>query len=126
MLKNPFSKALAVYLVIALFALSFPATGWAMLLPAPNDARTADLSSVRTTLESSMVRQRLLDYGLTPEEATARLGTLSDEQLHQLAADLNAVQAGGSLAGDIVLILLIVVLVIVILELTGHKVVTRR
>lgn len=125
MLKNPLFKALAIYLVLAVFALSFPATGWAMLLPAPTEARDADLTAVRAALESSVVRQRLLDYGLTPEEATTRLSALSDEQLHQLTADLNAVQAGGSLAGDLVLILVIVVLVIVILELTGHKIVTR-
>ena len=126
MLKHPVSKALALYLVAALFSLSFPAAGWAMLVPVPSDGRTADLTAVRTTLETSVVRQRLLDYGLTPEETAARVGSLSDEQLHQLAADLNAVQAGGSVLGDVVVILLIVVIVIVILELTGHHVVMHR
>ena len=126
MLKHPLMKALTLYLVVAVFTLSFPATGWAMLLPSPNDARSADLATVRATLESSMIKQRLLDFGLTPEEASARIASLSDEQLHQLAANLDAAQAGGSLAGDIVIILLIVLLVIVILELTGHKVVTRK
>jgi hypothetical protein len=126
MLKNPFSKALAVYLVIALFALSFPATGWAMLVPAAAEVRSADLAKVQTALESSVIRQRLLDYGLTAEEATTRVAALSDAQLHQLAANLDAVQAGGDVLGDVIVILLIVVLVIVILELTGHKVVTRR
>jgi len=73
-----------------------------------------------------MVKQRLLDYGLTPEETSRRLGTLSDEQIHQFAAHLDAVQAGGDALSDVVVILLIVVIIIVILELTGHHVVIRH
>ena len=127
MLKNPCSKALALYLVIALFALSFPGHGWAMLLPAEQpEARTTDLAKVRTTLESSVIKQRLLDYGLSPEEAVRRMESLSDEQIHQFASHLDAVQAGGDVASDVIVILLIIIIVIVILELTGHKVVMRR
>jgi hypothetical protein len=39
---------------------------------------------------------------------------------------MDAVQAGGSVVGDVIVILLIVVIVIAILELTGHHVVMRR
>jgi len=127
MLKQPFAKILSLYLIIAVFALTLPAQGWAMLVPAGQpEARSADLAKVRTTLESSVVKQRLLDYGLTPEETTARLSSLSDEQIHQFASQLDAVQAGGDALGDVVVILLIVLIVIVILELTGHHVVMRR
>jgi hypothetical protein len=127
MLKNPFAKVLALYLIIALFALSVPAQGWAMLLPAgPPEARSADLAKVRTALESSVIKQRLLDYGLTSEETARRMESLSDEQVHQFASHLDAVQAGGDVASDVIVILLIIIIVIVILELTGHKVVMRK
>ena len=127
MLKNPCSKALALYLIAAVFALSFPAQGWAMLVPAGQpESRPADLSKVRAVLESSVIRQRLLDYGLSPEEAARRLESLTDEQVHQFASQLDAVQAGGDAGSDIIVILLIVILVILILELTGHKVVMRK
>ena len=127
MLHQPFAKPLSLYLIIALFALTLPAQGWAMLVPADQaDTRSTDLAKVRTTLESSVVKQRLLDYGLTAEEATRRLNTLSDEQIHQFAAHLDAVQAGGDVLSDVIVILLIVVIVIAILELTGHHVVVRR
>ena len=127
MLHQPFAKPLSLYLIIALFALTLPAQGWAMLVPADQaDTRSTDLAKVRTTLESSVVKQRLLDYGLTAEEATRRLSTLSDEQVHQFAAHLDAVQAGGDVLSDVIVILLIVVIVIAILELTGHHVVVRR
>jgi hypothetical protein len=73
-----------------------------------------------------VVRQRLLDYGLTTEETIKRLGTLSDEQVHQFAAHMDTVQAGGDVVGDVIVILLIVVIVIAILEVTGHHIIIRR
>jgi hypothetical protein len=127
MLKRPFARILSLYLIIALFALTLPAQGWAMLVPAGHaETRSADLARVQATLESSVVKQRLLDYGLTAEETTKRLEALSDERIHQFAAHLDAVQAGGDALSDVVVILLVVVIVIVILELTGHRVVVKR
>jgi hypothetical protein len=127
MLKRPFARILSLYLIVALFALTLPAQGWAMIVPAGrSEARSADLVKVQTALESSVVRQRLLDYGLTHDETTKRLGAFSDEQVHRFAAHLDAVQAGGDVLGDVVVILLIVVIVIAILELTGHHVIIKH
>jgi hypothetical protein len=127
MLNNRFCRVLSLYLIIALFALTFPAQGWALLLPAgQSEARSTDLVTVQATLESSVIKQRLLDFGLTPEETAARLNKLSDEQVHQLAVNMDAVQASGSVLGDVIIILLIVVIVIAILELTGHHVVMKH
>lgn len=127
MIRHRFSQALALYLAVAVIILSFPTPGWAMLVPAEREAlRSADLATVQTALESSVVRQRLMDFGLTADEAVARLEKLSDDQIHQLAANLDAVQAGGSVLGDVLVIALIVLIVVVILEMTGHRVVTRR
>lgn len=127
MLNSPLSRILSLYLIIAVFALTLPAQGWAMLVPAGrSEARLTDLMAVQASLESSVIKQRLIDFGLTPEETAKRLSTLSDGQIHQLAANLDAVQAGGDVLGDVVVILLIVLIVIVILELTGHHVIMKR
>ena len=127
MLNNPCCRVLSLYLIIALFTLTLPAQGWAMLVPAGTaEARSTDLAKVQTALESTVIKQRLLDFGLTPEETATRLSSLSDEQIHQLAANMDAVQAGGSVLGDVIIILLIVVIVIAILELTGHHIIMKR
>jgi len=127
MLNKPFFKILSLYLIIAVFMLTLPAPGWAMLVPAePAVTRSTDQAKVQSALESSVIKQRLLDFGLTPEETTARLNKLSDEQVHRLAANIDAVQAGGDALGDVVLILVIVLIVIVILELTGHHVIMKH
>jgi len=127
MLKRPLSRVLSLYLVMAVFTFTLPAQGWAMLLPAgQSEARSTDLVKVGATIESKVIKQRLLDFGLTPEETEKRLRSLSDEQIHQFAANLDAVQAGGEVLGDVIVILLIVVIVIAILELTGHHVVMKH
>jgi hypothetical protein len=81
MQKKPFSKSLALYLVFALFLLTLPSQGWAMFVPASRVSpdRLADLGAIQKTLESSVIKQRLMDFGLSPEEALARINRLSDE-----------------------------------------------
>jgi len=121
-----FRKTLCLYLIIAFFVLSLPATGWAMFIPADHaNLRSQDLGKLRATLESNIVKQRLLDYGLSAEEVAASVDRLSDEQLHQLAANIDAVQAGGDGLGGVIFLLLVVIIVIVILEATGHHIIIR-
>ncbi len=125
MLNHPFIKMLSLYLVVTVFVLSLPAPGFAMLVPSESGTvRAADAARVQTALESTAVKQRLMDYGLTPEEASARISKLSDEQLHQFASQIDSVQAGG-LLGDIIFVLLVVAIVLVVLELTGHHVIVH-
>jgi hypothetical protein len=128
MLKAFYTRPLVMYLVLALVAISTAAgPAEAMLLPASPDAapgtaaydRATDLAMVQKTLESKELRQKLMDYGLTPEETEARISSLSDEQLHRLASNLDSVQAGGdalSFLLGLVIIALLVVLIIYLLE----------
>jgi hypothetical protein len=136
MLKAFYARPLVMYLVLALIAISTAAgPAEAMLLPlSPHAApaataydRAADLANIQKTLESKELRQKLLDYGLTPEETEARIASLSDEQLHQLASNLDSVQAGGDALGfvlGLVIIALLVVLIIYLLE--GRLEIKRR
>jgi len=120
-MQNPlntfYAKPLALYLAAALLILSgLAGPAEAMLLPAQQyPERAADLALVQKTLESKLIQQRLLDYGLTPEETAARLSALPDEQLHQLAANLDAVQAGGDAVGTLFALVVIAALVVLII-----------
>jgi hypothetical protein len=127
MRNEPITKLLSLYLVFALFLLTIPAQSWAMLIPA-NQAlpdRQAELSSIQKTLESTAVKQRLMDLGLSTEEALARINMLSDEQTHTLAANLDSLQAGADGVGALVFVLVVAIVVVVILEATGHHVIFR-
>ncbi len=129
MLTAFYARPLASYLIAALLVISTLAGhAEAMHLPASPDApraapvsdRASDVAKIQKALETKELRQRLLDYGLTPDETTARIDKLSDEQLHRLASNLDSVQAGGdSVLGfllGLVIIALLVVLIIYLLE----------
>jgi len=131
MLKTFYAKPLAIYLAITLLAITtFAGPAEAMFVtsashqntaaPAAASAdRAADLARIQTALESKIVQQTLRDYGLSPEEAMARVSKLSDEQINQLATHTNALQAGGDAVGllvGLVILALLVVLLIYLLE----------
>jgi Family of unknown function (DUF6627) len=86
--------------------------------------RNAELSKVRQTLETEVVAQRLADFGLSQEEVAAKLPTLSDDQLHQLAGLSDSLAEGGVL-GTVIAVLLIVLLVVVILKVANKEIIIR-
>ena len=134
-----YARPLALYLILALIAISSAAgPAEAMLLPAAPDTagaapaaaspeRAADLAKVQKVLEMKTVQQRLQDHGLTTEEALARINSLSDEQLHQFAANTDAVQAGGSdVLGALLAVVVIALLVILIIYLLEGRIVIQK
>ena len=128
MQKKPFFKMLSMHLIFAIVLLTLPAQGWAMFIPAAESTSTrqADMTTIQKKLESTVVKQRLMDYGLSSEEAMARINSLSDEQTRQLAENMDSVQAGAdSGLGVVISLLVVAILVVLILELTGHHVIVR-
>ena len=68
-----------------------------------------------------------MDFGLTADEALARVNRRSNEQIRQLALILDSVQAGADDGlGSLVFLLLMAVIVVVVLEATGHSVIIRK
>lgn len=128
-----FKRSLVGYLVIATVVLGllsvFPASeGWAMFLSSnqTSSVRQEDLSKIQTVLESKMIHQRLADLGLSHEEITSRLAQLSDQEVHQVASQLDSLHAGGDALGVVIALLVIAILVVILLQLTGHKVVITK
>lgn len=131
MLGSFYARPLAAYLIVALIVMSsFAASAEAMFVPAapgeeasvqphmPGD-RAADLAKVQSVLESRIIQQKLMDYGLSPTEAMARVNRLSDQQLHELAARTDSVQAGGDAVGlffGLVIVALLVVVLVYLLQ----------
>jgi len=125
--KKPFFKMIALYLVVATTVLTLPIEGWAMFIPAGETAssRQADIDAIQKTLESTVVKQRLTELGLSSGEALARVNMLSDEQIHQVASNLDSLQAGADGAGVLIFLLLVAIIVVVILQVTGHRVIVK-
>lgn len=85
--------------------------------------RAAHIASIQSALEYKVVAQRLTDYGLTQEEVAAKLESMSDQQLHQLAALSGDV--GGGVIDAVIGVLLIILLVVVILKVSDKRIVVQ-
>jgi len=59
------------------------------------DQRAADLALVRDVVANEQVAQALAARGFTKDQVDSRLAQLSQQDLHQLAQNLNQVQAAG-------------------------------
>jgi TolA-binding protein len=59
------------------------------------DSRAADLALVRDVVSNEQVATALAARGLTQEQVTQRVSQLSQQDLHQLAGNLNQLQAAG-------------------------------
>lgn len=86
--------------------------------------RQVQIDKIRQALETEVVSQRLLDYGLSKEEVAAKLPSLSDDQLHQLAGLSDSMAEGGVL-GVVIGVLLVILLVIVILKITDKRIIVK-
>jgi len=88
-------------------------------------AAPQDLAKVQSFLENKIVVQKLVDYGVAPEQALAKVQGMSAEDLHRLASltERAAVGADGSIG--LIGLLVVIILVIVILRMTNTSVVVR-
>lgn len=131
-MKMPFMRYVALYLAIAMFIIGIAPRVDAGLAPSELIAlsemdRTADLEKIQKILETKAVSERLAQLGLAPDEIKKKIDQLSDQQIHQIALQLDELRVGGNDAlGVIIALLVIVILVVVILQLTGHKVIVTK
>jgi hypothetical protein len=77
--------------------------------------RSAHLQTVNAVLQQDEVRAQLVAYGVDPVDAAERVAQLSDQELAELAAQMDDLPAGGS----VLALVGAVFLVLMILELTG-------
>jgi hypothetical protein len=112
-MKLGFKKTTCRVLVVSLLALSFQ-TAHAGLIGA-DQAAAGSTSSERTlllgTLDRADVAAQLQSAGVDPLDARQRVQSMSDQEVHALAQDIQSAPAGGLGTGAVVAIILIAALV---------------
>jgi hypothetical protein len=90
------------------------------------DLRGAEVAKVQSFLERKVVLQKLLDYGVSPEEAMAKIRAMSDSDLHRLASltDRAAAGADGEF-GLLIALAVLIILIIVIFKLMNKEIIVR-
>jgi hypothetical protein len=89
------------------------------------ELRTEEIAKVQAFLEQKVVMQKLVDYGVSPGEAMAKVRSMSDSDLHRLASLTDRVAAGTDAVGWLIGVAVLVILVIVIFMLMDRRVVVR-
>ena len=129
-MRIPLMKHLSWYLIIAMFIIGIAPKADAGIAPSEiivmsQVDRTADLGKIQKVLEMKMVRERLEKLGFAQDEIQSKLSSLSDQQMHNLALQIDEIKTGGDL-GIVIALLVIVILVVLIIQLTGHRVVVTK
>ena len=89
-------------------------------------SRVEDMAKVQAFLENKVVVQKLVDYGVSPSEAMAKVKEMSAQDLHRLASLTDRAAAGTSDAlGFLIGLAILVILIIVIMKLMNKEIVVR-
>jgi hypothetical protein len=81
-----------------------------------SDAR----DQVRSFLDRQEVQSQLTARGIDPAEAKARVDSLSDGEVMQIADKIDQLPSGGDFWGTLLFILIIVFITLLILEIMGY------
>lgn len=83
-----------------------------------------DTQNARDQLRSFLIREdvqfQLTTRGIDPAEAKARIDSLSDAEIMQIADKIDQLPAGGSFWGTALYLAVIALIVLVVLELLGY------
>lgn len=130
-MRTALRKWITWYLVVAMFVIGITPRVHAGFSPSEviglsSLDRPSEVQKIQKFLEIKMVRERLREFGFTPDEIQARLNQLSDPQVHQLAMQIDDLKVAAEDAfGIIVALLVIAILVVILIMLLGHKVVIK-
>ena len=118
-MRNWNRNSLVAVLATSLVATSLQSAAYAGVISTQEYVTSLDREATRARIDAVLareeVRSQLEKYGVDPAMTDARIAALTDQELEQLATDLESMPAGGS----VLAVVGIVFIVLLILELTG-------
>jgi hypothetical protein len=100
-MRNWNRNSLVAVLATSLVAASLQSAAYAGVISTQEYLTAADREATRARIDAVLareeVRNQLEQYGVDPVAADARIAALTDQELEQLATDLENMPAGGSL-----------------------------
>lgn len=116
------AQPVAILMIVLTLLLSVPyQAAFAALVGTDTMLDMSRGQEARETLKQFMaledVRTTIVSQGIDPLEADARLNSLSDAEVIQLADQIDQLPAGGDVLGLAIAVLVIVILVLVIMRL---------
>lgn len=115
-MRKPFFKSFLFILALTFIPSRFAAAGMISTREAADEiTRAQNIEKIEGYLERDDVRKQLEGYGVSSEEISARLATLSDTEIQQMGKQIQQSKAGGEVIyiglGTILLVIIILLLI---------------
>ena len=107
-----FKRLLSTLLIVCLAGLGLPVHAGML----PTEAANPDRSRVLTVLERTDVQAALQAHGVSPADVKARVAAMTDDEVAQLAGQIDAAPAGGT---DVLGFILVVFIILLITDILG-------
>ncbi|MFB3926864.1 MAG: PA2779 family protein [Syntrophales bacterium] len=123
-MRKPVIKFVSICLVVPIFCLGMVPrieagmAPSAMIVPQQSE-RSEDIGKIQKFLEMKMISEKLKSLGFTPDEIQARLSGLNDQQIHQLALQVDDLKVAGDFTAALWIGAIIIILVAVVLYFSG-------
>ena len=118
-MHNRHRTSIFAVLAASVFTASLQSAAYAGVISTQQYLTAVDREATKARIDAVLAREEvravLEQYGVDPLAADARIAALTDQELQQLATDLENMPAGGSLLG----VIGIAFIVLLILELVG-------
>lgn len=96
-------KTITRILIFALLHLCWLSSyGWAEMVPTESTVQS-DRQRLYDLVQRERVQKTLNQYGISQEEATARINSLSDQESSEVAGKLDRLKAGGMMLMDMMM-----------------------
>lgn len=117
-------QLIAAFMAVFLFVLAGPyRTAMAALVPTERSVSSEESIIARENIKAFLARQEsrdvLISKGIDPEEAKARIDSLTDAEALMLSQQIENLPAGGNAVGIILGALLLVFIILLITDLVG-------
>lgn len=117
-------RLIAVFMTALMFAIAGPyQAAVAAMIPTESSLATADASNARENIKSFLARpdvqRHLIARGIDPEEAKARIESLTDSEALAVSQHIDNLPAGGNGVEIVVVAILLVFLILLLTDLLG-------
>lgn len=117
-------KSVSRFLILTMLGLSFPFSPAQSAMVGTDavigkGAAQVERDRIRAFIDRQDVREQMESIGINPDEATARVAALSDQEVANIAGKLDEFPAGGDGAGSVVGALLLIFFVLLVTDLLG-------
>ena len=130
-MKKTFMKHVTWYLVVAMFVIGITPRVYAGFSASEVVGfsaidRASDLGKIQNAIETKMIGERLKQIGLTADEIQKKVSQLTDQQIHQLAQQLDELRVGGD-SGWVAfgIVIGLAAIAVLVIYLSGHEIVIR-